>query len=155
MDKRNIKTQKMKGFSLFEILLTVAILLLLSVFLFPFTIGKLQEAQLKNYSAELVEDIYLQQQQARNKNIHTGVKLESGKYSLFTGETLESSTEKDVRNLDKGYTISNIALNEGTTILFSPGSIRPTKFGTFVLNRGQSHIRIYINKEGLIGNEKM
>lgn len=155
MDKRNIQIQKIEGFSLFEILLTIAILLLLSVFLFPFTIGKLQEVQLKNYSTTLTEDIYFQQQQARNKNIHTGIKLESGKYTLFTGETFESATEKDVKNLDKGYTISNISLNEGTTILFSPGSIKPTKFGTFVLNRGQSHMRIYINKEGLIGNEKM
>jgi Tfp pilus assembly protein FimT len=88
MDKRNIQIQKIEGFSLFEILLTIAILLLLSVFLFPFTIGKLQEVQLKNYSTTLTEDIYFQQQQARNKNIHTGIKLESGKYTLFTGETL-------------------------------------------------------------------
>ena len=75
--------------------------------------------------------------------------------TLFTGETFESSTEKDVKELDKGYIISNISLNEGTTILFSPGSVKPTTFGTFVLNRGQSRIKIYINKEGLIGNEKM
>jgi prepilin-type N-terminal cleavage/methylation domain-containing protein len=155
MDKGNMQIQKMKGFSLLEIILTVAILLLLSIFLFPFTLGKFQEVQLKNYSTKLVEDIYFQQQQARNQNIYTGIALESGKYTLFTGETLESSTEKDVKNLEKGYTISNISLNEGTTILFSPGSVKPTKFGTFVLNRGQSSIRIYINKEGLIGNEKM
>lgn len=155
MDKGNTQIQKMNGFSLLEIILTVAILLILSVFLFPFTIGKLQEVQLKNYSTKLIEDIYFQQQQARNQNIHTGIKLESEKYTLFTGETFESSTEKDVKELDKGYTISNISLNEGTTILFSPGSVKPTTFGTFVLNRGQSRIKIYINKEGLIGNEKM
>ena len=155
MDKGNMQIQKMKGFSLLEIILTVAILLILSVFLFPFTLGKLQEAQLRSYSTKLTEDIYFQQQQARNQNIHTGIKIESGKYTLFTGETLGSSTEKDVKELDRGYTISNISLNEGTTVLFSPGSVKPTTFGTFVLNRGQSHIKIYINKEGLIGNEKM
>ncbi len=155
MDKREIQTQVINGFSLLEIILTAAILLILSVFLFPFTIGKLQEVQLKSYSAELVEDIYFQQQQARNKNIHTGIKLESGKYTLFTGETFESSTEKDEKVLDRAYTISNISLNEGTTILFAPGSIKPTTFGTFLLNRGRSSVRIYINKEGLIGNEKM
>ncbi len=155
MDKREIQKQGINGFSLLEIILTAAILLILSVFLFPFTIGKLQESQLKSYSAELVEDIYFQQQQARNKNIHTGIKIESGKYTLFTGETFESSTERDEKVLDRAYTISNISLNEGTTILFAPGSIKPTTFGTFLLNRGRSSVRIYINKEGLIGNEKM
>jgi len=155
MDKRKIQTQNIKGFSLIEIILTIAILLLLSVFLFPFTLGKLQEIQLKNYSMKLVEDIYLQQQQARNKNIYTGVVLESGKYTLYTGETVESSTEKDVKTLERGYTISNILLNEGTDIHFLPGSVKPATFGTFTLNKEKSHIRIYINKEGLIGNEKM
>ena len=144
----------MNGFSLLEIILTVAILLILSVFFFLLLLENFK-VQLKNYSTKLIEDIYFQQQQARNQNIHTGIKLESGKYTLFTGETFESSTEKDVKELDKGYTISNISLNEGTTILFSPGSVKPTTFGTFVLNRGQSRIKIYINKEGLIGNEKM
>ena len=93
MDKGNMQIQKMNGFSLLEIILTVAILLILSVFLFPFTIGKLQEVQLKNYSTKLIEDIYFQQQQARNQNIHTGIKLNLGNTPL-TGETFESSTEK-------------------------------------------------------------
>ena len=155
MDRMIKQTKNIKGFSLLEIILTLAILLILSAFLFPFTIGKLQEAQLKNYSKQLLEDIYFQQQHARNQNIHTGIKLESGKYTLFTGETFESSTEKDVKELDRGYTISNISLNEGTTVLFSSGSVKPTTFGTFILSRGQSRVRIYINKEGLIGNEKM
>jgi len=150
-----MQIQTVRGFSLLEIILTVAILLILSAFLFPFTIGKFQEVQLKNYSTELVEDMYFQQQQARNKNIHTGVVLASGGYTLFTGETLETSTEQDVKILDRAYTISNISLSEGTTIFFSPGSVKPTTFGTFVLNRGKSSVRIYINKEGLIGNEKM
>lgn len=89
-------------------------------FLFPFTIGKTSRSSIKTIQQNPIEDIYFQQQQARNQNIHTGIKLESEKYTLFTGETFGSSTEKDVKELDKGYIISNISLNEGTTILFSP-----------------------------------
>jgi Tfp pilus assembly protein FimT len=153
MVKTYKKEENLKGFSLLEIIVTVGILLLFSGIIFPFTITKIKRTQLQSYASEIVADIYFQQQEARNRNQPTGIFLESGQYTLFTGETYETATEKDKKELKKGTYLSSIMLNDGTSIRFEGSSFKPLTYGSFLLSNGRSSVKIEINKEGLVEYE--
>ena len=153
MVKKYNKAEKLKGFSLLEIIVTVGILLLFSGIIFPFTITKIKRTQLQSYASEIVADIYFQQQEARNRNQPTGIFLESGQYTLFTGETYETATEKDKKELKKGTYLSSIMLNDGTSIRFEGSSFKPLTYGSFLLSNGRSSVKIEINQEGLVEYE--
>lgn len=144
------KKKKLEGFSLLEIIVTVGILLAFSGVIFPFTISKLKKTQLQSYASEIAADIYYQQQEARNKNNPTGILLENGQYTIFTGESFATATEKDRRELKKGIYISSISLNEDTSIRFEGGSFKPLSYGSFLINDGRNSVKIQINHEGLI-----
>ena len=153
MLKKHNKEKKLKGFSLLEIIVTVGILLLFSGIIFPFTITKIKRTQLQSYASEIAADIYFQQQEARNRNQPTGVFLESGQYTLFTGETYATATEKDKKELKKRTYLSSIMLNDGTSIRFEGSSFKPLTYGSFLLSNGRSSVKIEINQEGLVEYE--
>ena len=133
MVKKYNKAEKLKGFSLLEIIVTVGILLLFSGIIFPFTITKIKRTQLQSYASEIVADIYFQQQEARNRNQPMGIFLESGQYTLFTGETYETATAKEKKELKRGTYLSSIILNDGTSIRFEGSSFKPLTYGSFLL----------------------
>ncbi len=153
MVKTYKKEENLKGFSLLEIIVTVGILLLFSGIIFPFTITKIKRTQLQSYASEIVADIYFQQQEARNRNQPMGIFLESGQYTLFTGETYETATAKEKKELKRGTYLSSIILNDGTSIRFEGSSFKPLTYGSFLLSNGRSSVKIEINKEGLIEYE--
>ncbi len=153
MVKKYNKAEKLKGFSLLEIIVTVGILLLFSGIIFPFTITKIKRTQLQSYASEIVADIYFQQQEARNRNQPMGIFLESGQYTLFTGETYETATAKEKKELKRGTYLSSIILNDGTSIRFEGSSFKPLTYGSFLLSNGRSSVKIEINQEGLVEYE--
>lgn len=153
MVKTYKKEENLKGFSLLEIIVTVGILLLFSGIIFPFTITKIKRTQLQSYASEIVADIYFQQQEARNRNQPMGIFLESGQYTLFTGETYETATAKEKKELKRGTYLSSIILNDGTSIRFEGSSFKPLTYGSFLLSNGRSSVKIEINKEGLVEYE--
>ncbi len=153
MVKTYKKEENLKGFSLLEIIVTVGILLLFSGIIFPFTITKIKRTQLQSYASEIVADIYFQQQEARNRNQPMGIFLESGQYTLFTGETYETATAKEKKELKRGTYLSSIILNDGTSIRFEGSSFKPLTYGSFLLSNGRSSVKIEINQEGLVEYE--
>lgn len=148
---RNLhKCQKFKGFSIFEIVVTLGIILILSAIVFPFTIQKLQESKLENYASQLATDIYFQQQESYFKNALRGISFSSHGYTIFDGETLSTATETSVKNFPTNISVTPVDFNSGTEFYFPKEEFKPSDSGYIRLFDGFNTVNIYINREGLI-----
>lgn len=153
MDRSRTQTKNMKGFSLLEIILTLALLLLISALTFPTTLGNIQKSKARTVSSQIATDLYYQQQRARNKNIPTGIYFESGRYTLFDGDSFSTGTEKDQKMLPNNIQISSTSLTTNNSVLFEGSEFKPLSYGSlYVQVMGQS-FRVSINEEGLIEYE--
>jgi Tfp pilus assembly protein FimT len=153
---RNLeKQQKLEGFSLFELIVTMGILLILSIIVFPIATQKAQQTRLDTYASELVTDLYFQQQQSTMRNESRGVLIESNGYTLFDGESSAEAIEKDIRSYPNNIRISSVSFSMGNEVLFPEGNFKPSSFGTLIISDGTFAVQVYINKEGLIGYERL
>jgi len=144
---------KLKGFSLFELLVTIGILLIMSLIVFPITLQKVDATKLESHVSQLVTDIYFQQQESFFKNTPKGIVLENNRYALFDGENLSTATEIYYKNYPRNIYIQSISFPIGNEITFPAGELKPSDPGTLIMTDGFNQIRIYINKEGLIDYE--
>jgi Tfp pilus assembly protein FimT len=149
------RKKKIKGFSLFEIIITLGILLIITTVVFPVAVNKAGRSKLESYANQIVTDLYFQQQRSSNKNIDQGILIQSNRYILFDGVSYATSSESDVKNLPANMQISSITLTGGTEIQFEKGSFKPTTYGSFILSDGVFSFRVYINREGLISYEEV
>jgi Tfp pilus assembly protein FimT len=152
---RNLKTKKLQGFSLFELLVTMGILMMLSFLVFPVAVNKGQESKLESYASQLATDIYYQQQRCRFKNITGGVAIGGNSYTLFDGNSLAEATDTDVRRYPTNISFTSVSIQNGDTIFFNNGEFKPVSYGSLTLTDGTNYIEIYINREGLVGYEKL
>lgn len=152
---KNIYKNKLEGFSLFELLVTMGIMMLLSLIVFPVATQKAQETKLESYASQLVTDIYYQQQRSAHKSIPGGISFSSNGYTLFDGETLLDATETDIKDYPNNITITSISMTEGNTIFFPTGEFKPESYGTLLITDDFNSVRVSINKEGLIVYEKL
>jgi len=154
MGRKEFKKRKdLEGFSLLEVILTIALILLIGVILFPTTLKTIQKSQVLNHSDQLSTDIRYQQQRAKNKNIATGIFFEYGKYTLFDGESFTNGTDKDEKVLPNNIRIPTHSLTNGNSIIFPAGEFKPSSYGNITLSARAYSTKIYINVEGLIENE--
>ena len=152
---KNIYKNKLEGFSLFELLVTMGIMMLLSLIVFPVATQKAQEAKLESYASQLVTDIYYQQQRSAHRSIPGGISLSTNGYTLFDGETLLDATETDMKDYPNNITLTSISMTDGNTIFFPVGEFKPLSYGTLVITDGLNSVRVSVNKEGLILYEKL
>ncbi|KKP43419.1 MAG: hypothetical protein UR32_C0001G0038 [candidate division WS6 bacterium GW2011_GWE2_33_157] len=152
---KNLNKKQLQGFSLFELLVVMGILLMLSALVFPLTIQKTQESKLESYASQLTTDIRYQQQRSSLKNMAGGISLGSNQYTLFDGESLASATDTDIKKYPTNIQITSVSLTNGSEIFFPSGEFKPLSYGTLVVTDGRNSIRVYINMEGLIGYEKL
>lgn len=154
MGRDEIKKRiQLEGFSLLEVLLTIALVLLMGTLLFPTTLKTIQKSQVDNYASQIATDIKYQQQRAKNKNIATGIFFEYGKYTLFDGESFTNGTDKDEKVLPNNIRIPTHSLTNGNSIIFPAGEFKPSSYGNITLSARAYSTKIYINVEGLIENE--
>lgn len=142
--------KQLQGFSLSEIVLTIALLLMIGGFVFPTTIGSLQKNNVNQYASQIETDIRYQQQRARYKNIPTGIFFKGGEYILFDGESYDSGTDKDTKTLPNNIRMPIFSLTNGNSILFPAGEFRPNSYGNIVIGTTGYSTKVYINMEGLI-----
>jgi Tfp pilus assembly protein FimT len=148
---RNSKKQtKLHGFSLFEVLVTLGVLLMLSGLVFPFTIQKVQQSKLENHASQLVSDIFFQQQESYYKNSPRGIAFSSNGYTIYDGESLASSTESSYKAYPNNIQIHSVNFFTGTEFNFPEGEFKPSSSGDLIITDGFNSIKIYINREGLI-----
>lgn len=141
------------GFSLLEIVLTIALLLLMGGILFPTTIGNIAKTQVNTYASQIATDIRYQQQRAKNRNISTGIYFQYGQYTLFDGDTFATGTDKDTKVLPNNIRIPVLSLTNGNSIIFPAGEFRPSSYGNITLSTTGYSTKVNINMEGLIENE--
>ncbi len=146
---RKEKNPKLEGFSLMELIVTMGILLLMAMVVFPVTIQKAQEQKLQEYAKGITNDILYQQQRSSLKGIEGGISFATGSYTLFDGPSLAGSTETQVKDLPNNISVEEIALTSGNEILFLEGEFKPNVYGSITLTDGYSQVRIEINSEGL------
>ena len=149
------KRTKLKGFSLFELLVTMGILLLLSTIVFPLATQKAQMSKLETYASQLVTDAYFQQQEAYLKGFQRGLSISSDGYTLFDGESLATATDTDIKKYPRNISIESISFSSGNEIVFPEGTFKPSSFGTLIISDGTFSVRVYINQEGLIEYETL
>ncbi|MBI2356804.1 hypothetical protein HYV12_02010 [Candidatus Dojkabacteria bacterium] len=147
--------KQLKGFSLLEVLMTMGILLMITIVVFPIAINKANKAKLDSYAEQLSADIYFQQQRSANRNLAEGIRLQANGYSLFDGASYSTATEVESKSFPANIRMHTISLTSGSEILFSQGEFKPTTYGTAIITDGTFSTRIYINAEGLIGYEDL
>lgn len=152
---RKYTEKKLSGFSLFELLITMGVLMLITLIVFPLAIQKTQASKLESYASQIVTDIYFQQQRSSFKKFDGGVYLETNSYVLFDGPSFEQATEIDTKRYPSNVSISSISPTLGQEILFLDGQFKSTTYGFFVISDGVHRIRVHINQEGLIDYEKI
>lgn len=148
-------SNNIKGFSLFELLITMGIMMLLALIVFPVTIQKAQQSKLESYASQLVTDIYYQQQRAALKGIEGGIYLSTNSYTLFDGPSLSEAVDTDIKRYPSNIRISSVEILNREDIFFNKGEFKPYSYGTLIISDGQNNIRVYINREGLIGYENI
>lgn len=153
--RKEKKSKKLEGFSLFELLVTMGILMILSTIVFPLATQKAQLAKLEGYASQLVTDIYFQQQESSLKNEPRGIAIHNNGYTIFDGETLSTSTDQHFKKYPSNISIWAISLSLGNEILFESGKFKPTSYGTLIVSDGFYSVQVYINNEGLIGYETL
>jgi len=146
---RNLINKKLKGFSLFEIVLTIGILLIISTFVFPITIQKVQETKLETYVKQLITDIYYQQQQSFYKNSSHGLSISPNGYTIFDGESLSTSTESSYKDYPPRIQLFSVTFPDNE-FYFPNGDFRPSSSGEVTFTDGLNYFTVNINKEGLI-----
>ncbi len=145
------KKQNLKGFSLIEITVTLAVLMSFSLLIFPVGINQSKKSKLESYASQFATDLYYQQQRSRLKNIPSGISLAGNSYILYDGVSFSEATSSDIKKYPFNIHITAVALNESANeISFNPGSFRPNYFGSFKLTDQTNYITIYINEEGLV-----
>jgi len=152
---KKISRNNPKGFSLFEIIVVMGILLILSVLVFPITLQKAQKTKLESYANQLKTDIYYQQQRSANKEIAGGIYIRNNGYTIFDGESYSFASETQIKNLPANISITSVNLTIGNEVLFPAGKFKPSVYGSLVLTDGTYSVLIYINREGLIDYETL
>jgi len=151
----NSNKKNLSGFSLFEILVTLGILLMITAVVFPVTLQKSQKSKLESYASQLVTDLYYQQQRSARRGTAEGIDIDSNGYTMFDGISELDATETQTKTYPANIWIEAISLTTGDEILFPAGEFKPSVYGSVNITDGRSSMRVSINREGLIEYENL
>jgi prepilin-type N-terminal cleavage/methylation domain-containing protein len=147
-----------KGFTLIEILITLAILVAVLSLAFPVTLSTVNSNRIENVAKDLASLIYSHQQSAYSSknNKSYGVYFETNLYVLFAGDSYASAENLEQKELSNGVTISSININGGgNQILFPKGEFKPQNYGYINITNNYVTYRIDVNQEGLISSSRL
>lgn len=138
------------GFTLLEILLSVAIITILAGISLPVYGAVVNRNQLETSSQQIVMSLRRAQTYARgvNRNSQWGVRMETGQAVLFKGD---SYAARDV-NFDERVAIpGNMTLSGLSEVVFAKLSAAPSTTGTLTvtLNNNETR-RITLNGQGMV-----
>ncbi|MEK7555522.1 MAG: prepilin-type N-terminal cleavage/methylation domain-containing protein [Patescibacteria group bacterium] len=139
----------MKGFTLFEIIITIGILGTISAVSFPVINNLYSDFQLTSERDNLIGVLRKAQSLAFTNQGQSsyGVELLENQYVVFKGN---SYTERDSVFDEKFAKPSGITISGLSEIIFTPLSGTPNATGTFNLSNGRQNLSIQINEEGVI-----
>ncbi len=153
MSKKNFK-----AYTLLELLVAMGVFTFLSLVLIPFTVNTLKSNSSRSVATDLSSILYSYQQEAYagKDNKSYGFALNTNNYVLFVGTSLAAAESSDTTSLLPGVTISSMSLSGGgNQIVFSPGSVKPSKSGTIRITDEFVSYDVVINQEGFINVVKV
>lgn len=142
-----------KGFTIFEMVVVLGILLSSSLILLPIGIGQLQRNKVENVAKDLASRIFLYQQNANSGlgNESYGISFANNSYTLYTGDSLGSAVDSAEIPITSNIQISNISITGGgNEIHFDKNTFKPVNDGTITLSDSANSYNIVINQEGMI-----
>jgi len=145
--------KRFKAFSLLEVVMVVAVMIIIALFLFPIALNQLQGNKIDLEVRSIKSNIATQAEYAYAKrdNSSYGIAIFNDHYTLYAGDSLAAATSSDTYNFTSEIRISNINLaNGGSEINFVKGSFRPSTTGSFRISSGTVTYLVSINGEGLI-----
>jgi prepilin-type N-terminal cleavage/methylation domain-containing protein len=144
---------KLRGFSMLELLVVLAIFGITAFIILPFSIESIQQNKLVANTKTLIYNFFSQQQDAhasRNGSAY-GLAFYNNRIVTYAGTSLASSSDNFIYYFDNAISLNTIDLSGGgNEINFALGSFKPNHIGTLVLSDGFRQTTVYINREGLI-----
>lgn len=146
-----------KGFTLFEILITIALMTTITLILFPFAVNTVATTNLNVNADQLYSTFFRVQQDAfngRNNQVYA-LTLNSNSYSILSGPNTTNLTAIETFTLNSTMSIQNISLNDSSNqFIFNVNSLIPSTTGSFRLVSSEGSFTFSINNEGLIEYSK-
>ena len=140
----------MKGFTLVEVILVLAILMLLALLTIPLGIRFYKSQELNFVTDELVQTLRRAQLQAMSQaNYSFGVYIQPGQYILFRGDSYMTNDDEEV------FVVSNdISFGGLNEVVFSKLDGIPSSEGTITLTNDAGEKSININSLGRVSYEE-
>ncbi len=139
----------MKGFTLFEIILTIGIFAILVAVTAPLAFRFLGTQNIDDATKTTVASLRQARTQAlfQKNDASFGINFSSSSYTLFQGSSYatRTATQDIVTTFPVGITISGL-----TEVVFEKRTGTPSSIGTLLIQSGGSSRSITINSQGLI-----
>lgn len=149
--------KRYKGFTLVEILVTVALVTIITATLFPLGVSQLRSANVKGSTDKLISNITLMQEYsyANRSDEEYGLKFETDGYYLYQGTSYSTATDTEYEEYRFGTKLQGVSLNSGDELSFSKSSIIPEQTGTITLTREGETYQITILNNGNIRSARL
>lgn len=141
---------KYLGFTLIEVILVIGVITGIGAFVVPTTVTQIYFSRADSMANVIASSIYAQQQYSYNgyENNEYGIKVESNRLILYTGNTYDTRIYEKVINANGVELYPNLG---GSDIIhFDNSSLKPTKSGTIRSQYGGVYVDVVINSEGLV-----
>lgn len=151
-------SNKLKAFTLTEMLVVIGMFMALTFLVLPVAIQEISTSKADATIKDVRSAIYLLGQNAftRKNNKTYGIALFNDRYITFTGNSLATADTSDTFDLSREVSISQISLTGGVTeIIFPAGSFKPSVVGGFRVGDSTSGYLLNINAQGLITFTKL
>jgi|GEM_PF-5380547 len=145
---------RFKAFTLFELLLVITILSLVTVIAMPFSVRQSKGAKAEESAIDITSAIKTIRNRASSGYLDTpwGIAFQSSRYTVFRGESLATSSNKYTVELSPDVRISNIGVTE---VFFEKNSVKPNRSGSIELESFGRRYGINISNEGVVSYSKL
>lgn len=146
------KKNKLKAFTILELLLVIAVLGLMATMIMPVSYVNTQDQQLRSVVQDVLNTLFISQQNAysRKNNKNYGVYIQNDKFTEYTGNSFATAEDYLEHTFPVYIDIQNINLTGGSTeVKFNQGLLSPDVSGTFEITNGNKTFQISISPIGV------
>lgn len=141
----------MRGFTLIEIIIVIAIVGVVVGLAVPISVSQLSRNRAIDAAAEISSNLFLYQQNAYAKkdSKRYGARINTNNYEIVVSDdgVIDPSDEFKVYEYPGGVTANVLSSNE---FFFDDGGFKPSTAISFSVHHGSASVSIEINTEGLI-----
>lgn len=142
-----------QGFTLFEIIVVLAIGMIAVLAALSLSINRMQAAQTESLLNDMESAVFLYQQHAfaHYNDVGHGIYFGTDSYTLFTGEEYSEAVTEEEVTFPADVSVVSVTLSDSSReIVFEPGTFRPSAYGSILLSDGVNGFSFDVNREGLL-----